>query len=114
MNGQFFPDGYLYLDNFLTNFFENTITIQFNHRWLAIFTFFWTLGVVGYSLSNKIPILHQIACYIITIIITLQIIIGILTLINHVPITLASIHQGNAILLYCSLLITTFLFSKRT
>ena len=114
MNGKFFPDGYFYFDSFFKNIFENIIAIQFNHRWLAIFTFFWTLFVVIYTLFKKVPVLHQFACYTIAIIMTLQIVLGILTLINNVPISLASLHQANAILLYCSLLITSFLFSKKT
>ena len=38
MNGQFLPDDYL-IENFLINFFENTVAINFNHRWLATLTF---------------------------------------------------------------------------
>ena len=97
----------------IKNTFENTIAIQFNHRWIAIFSFFWIITSVSYIYYNKINYVQKIACFTVFILVTIQVIIGILTLINNVPISLASIHQMNAILLYCSLLITYYLFSKK-
>tara|TARA_Y100000590_G_scaffold469309_1_gene656086 strand:- start:1943 stop:2971 length:1029 start_codon:yes stop_codon:yes gene_type:complete len=113
MNGKFIPDDYLLEDNFIKNTFENTIAIQFNHRWIAIFSFFWIITSVSYIYYNKINYVQKIACFTVFILVTIQVIIGILTLIHNVPISLASIHQMNAILLYCSLLITYYLFSKK-
>ena len=113
MNGQFFPDGYIIYENIFINFFENTIAIQFNHRWLAIFSFFWTITTMIYILSKKLNSQQRTMCFVIIFLITLQIIFGILTLIYNVPIYLASIHQANATLLYCSLLTNLYLFSNR-
>ena len=93
--------------------FENTIAIQFNHRWIAIFSFFWIVASVFYIYYNKITYVQKIACFTVFILATIQVIIGILTLIHNVPISLASMHQMNAVLLYCSLLITYYLFSKK-
>ena len=113
MGGQFFPDGYIIYENIFINFFENTIAIQFNHRWLAIFSFFWTVAIMIYILCKKLNSPQRIMCLVIIFLISLQIIFGILTLIYNVPIFLASIHQANATLLYCSLLTNLYLFSNR-
>ena len=113
MNGQFIPDGYLIYDNIFTNFFENTIAIQFNHRWIAVFSFFWIVATMIYLLFKKINLPQKILCSVIIFLITFQIIFGILTLVYNVPIYLASIHQANAILIYCSLLTSLYIFSNR-
>ena len=113
MNGQFIPDGYLIYDNIFTNFFENTIAIQFNHRWIAVFSFFWIVATMIYLLFKKINLPQKILCSVIIFLIAFQIIFGILTLVYNVPIYLASIHQANAILVYCSLLTSLYIFSNR-
>ena len=114
MGGKLIPDGYLLIeDSIIINFFENTIAIQFNHRWIAIFTFVWTVIVITFALLKQLDRIQKIACYIVIIFITSQILFGILTLINNVPIILASIHQANAVLLYCSLLFTLYMFPKK-
>ena len=39
MNGQLIPEGYFFKEYGWLNSFENSIAINFNHRWLASFTF---------------------------------------------------------------------------
>ena len=39
MNGEFIPEGYYFNEYGWVNSFENTVAINFNHRWLASFTF---------------------------------------------------------------------------
>ena len=107
------PEGYIIYNNIFTNSFENTIAIQFNHRWIAIFTFIWITITTLYILSKKINLVQKIVCFAIIFLITIQVIFGILTLINNVPIYLASIHQATATLLYCSLLTSLYLFSNK-
>jgi len=97
----------------LNNFFLNQTTVQFDHRILAILLFFVTLtfwiSSFKYKLSNKSKILfHSILIIIIT-----QITFGILTLLNFVPkslltITLATIHQGIALILFTISIIINF------
>ena len=113
MDGKFVPEGYLIYENFFINFFENTIAIQFNHRWLAIFSFIWTISIIFYIINKEITFSQKITCLIIFVLISLQIILGIFTLIYNVPLILASIHQANATLLLCSLLTSLYFFSNR-
>ena len=114
MDGKFFPEGYFIEKNIFLNFFENTIAIQFNHRWVAMFTFFWVILVITYISYTNLNKIQKICCFVVASTITFQIIIGILTLINNVPIIFASIHQANATLLYSSLITTLYFFSIRS
>jgi cytochrome c oxidase assembly protein subunit 15 len=79
------------------NLFENTLTVQFNHRmaayaifilaWLHAFDALATLrrgAVVGHALG-------------LALVVTLQVALGILTLLHLVPIGLALTHQAVAI-----------------
>ena len=45
MNGKIIPDDYVIDDLGIYNIFENTVAINFNHRWLSIFVFFYILFV---------------------------------------------------------------------
>ena len=45
MNGKIIPDDYIIDDLGIYNIFENTVAINFNHRWLSIFVFFYILFV---------------------------------------------------------------------
>ncbi|PPR46674.1 MAG: Heme A synthase [Alphaproteobacteria bacterium MarineAlpha5_Bin9] len=102
MNGQIIPEGY-FIDFFgWRNVFENTIAINFNHRWLAIFTFFFTSLHIIYLINKKIY--NNFSLYLVLFILSLQILLGVLTLIYIVPISYASMHQTNAIILLSSML----------
>ena len=104
MNERFIPEEYYLSEYKWLNFFENTIAINFNHRWLASFTSLFIFSITSYLLisskfkSNKFPLL------LVLIFISLQFFLGILTLIYYVPLTLASMHQVNSTLLLSSML----------
>ena len=104
MNGEFMPQDYYLKEYGWVNPFENTVAINFNHRWLASFTSLFIFSITSYLLisskfkSNKFPLL------LVLIFICLQFFLGILTLIYYVPLTLASMHQVNSTLLLSSML----------
>ena len=41
MNGKIIPDDYLIEDLGIYNIFENTVAINFNHRWLYLYLFLY-------------------------------------------------------------------------
>ena len=45
MNGKIIPDDYFLEDLGMYNIFENTVAINFNHRWFSIFVFFYIIFV---------------------------------------------------------------------
>ena len=102
MNEQFLPDGYYFNEYGWKNIFENTIAINFNHRWLAMFTFLFISSLIiilirkdNYNKSSLLLVL---------IVLLIQILLGILTLIYGVPIKFAILHQTNATLLLASMI----------
>jgi len=97
MGNALIPDMLLAMQPSWRNFFENTITIQFVHRWLAIVV---AVSVIWFSLvvarSNVSKIVQRLAIFSIFAII-LQVLLGILTLLNAVPAALGVAHQGCAL-----------------
>jgi cytochrome c oxidase assembly protein subunit 15 len=101
MMGEYWlPPGMFALDPAWRNFFDNMATVQFDHRVLAITTFvliviYWT-RIRRADLSDRMrksvnALLHTA---------TLQVILGISTLLLVVPIALAAAHQAVAMLLF--------------
>jgi cytochrome c oxidase assembly protein subunit 15 len=80
------------------NLFENTLTVQFDHRMLAyaIFALAWLHAIdVVAALRRGTVVGHALA---LAMLVTLQAALGILTLVHVVPIGLALAHQAVAIL----------------
>ena len=104
MNGNIIPNDYFFYELGLLNSFENTVAINFNHRWLGSFTFIFIFAFSLYLLiSTKIK-KNILPIFLILITIGLQFFLGILTLINNVPLTFASLHQTNSVLLLAAIL----------
>ena len=81
------------------NVFENTITVQFNHRVLALSTaalvvLFWTA-----ARCYKIPPSAELAIHCLLLTVIVQVGLGITTLLLVVPLKYAAAHQGGAVLL---------------
>ena len=105
MNGKLIPEGYYFKEELgWLNSFENTVAINFNHRWLATFTFILVFSINLYLLNSRKFKGNNFSLVLVLIIISLQFFLGILTLINNVPIIFASLHQTNSILLLASML----------
>ena len=105
MSGQLIPSDYFLEDMGIKNLFENTVAINFNHRWLATFTFLLIILFIIYSYySNKFK-MYKFEILSIFIFSILQFLLGILTLLTNVQIILASLHQINSVLLLASILL---------
>ena len=102
MNEQIIPDGYYLNEYGWKNIFENTIAINFNHRWLAMFTFIFISSVILILINNNNY--NKFSLLLVLIVLFIQILLGILTLIHAVPLNLAILHQTNATLLLASML----------
>ncbi len=113
MNGKIIPDDYLIEDLGLYNFFENTVAINFNHRWLSILVFFYIIFVCFKFIKFNNENISNKFVYLIIFFLTLQVLLGIVTLISNVYLPLASMHQTNSILLLSTLLISYHKFKFR-
>jgi cytochrome c oxidase assembly protein subunit 15 len=107
MNGQLIPDGLLTLTPVWRNFFENIVTVQFDHRILAALLF---LIIPAFWLKTRKlelePMAHT-SIHLLLAALALQIILGISTLLLVVPVSLAAAHQAGAVIL-----LTASLFSS--
>jgi len=103
MEGKLVPDGLFGLSPLWRNFFENIITVQFDHRVLATLVFlaigtFW-FRTRRFAASNELPSLARTGSHLLLATMLLQVTLGISTLLLVVPIALAAAHQAGAILL---------------
>ena len=112
MNGKLFPDDYFLIDSIARNFFENTVAINFNHRWIATLCFLAIILLTTYlkfikNIKNK-----NFEFFLVIFFVLIQFILGILTLLSNVKIYLASMHQINSILLLGSLIYVYYSIKK--
>jgi cytochrome c oxidase assembly protein subunit 15 len=93
------PPGLMAMQPAWRNLFENVVTVQFDHRWLALTTF--ALIVVFWSRARKagLPGRARVAVNALLHTATLQVVLGISTLLLAVPVLLGAAHQATAMLL---------------
>ncbi len=114
MNGQFVPDGLFIMQPWHLNLFENTTSIQFNHR---IFAYLTSIIIITFWLFSHKFTLTSSTKYAIAwlpIIIVIQLTLGISTLLAHVPVLLASMHQIFALVLFTLVIFITHAVSCRS
>ena len=99
MAGEWVPPGYWVMEPGWRNFFENIPTVQFNHRVLGIASFFGLMVFVGVAWRRCASSYYRWLLGAVAFTVTVQICLGIATLLLHVPISLAALHQANALLL---------------
>lgn len=107
MNGQWIAEEIIFaLSNYgWISIFENGATIQFIHRWLAVIVLILSAALWLLSRKREIPLLVRQSVSVVIIIVILQFLLGILTLIYTVPISLAVAHQAGAFFLFTAVLL---------
>ncbi len=98
MNGDWVPQGIWALQPVWRNMFENLATVQFTHRVVALalallVPILW-LSVLFASVSSQV----RLVTHGLLVMLMVQITLGITTLINTVPVSVAAMHQGGALL----------------
>ncbi|WP_208434131.1 COX15/CtaA family protein [Bartonella taylorii] len=101
MDGQIIPDGLLQHNPVWLNLFENSLTVQFVHRFFAYFLFVAAVIHALYVQKNVPHSTHSHRAFIICIMIIIQALLGILTLLHEVPISFGLIHQTVALAILC-------------
>jgi len=104
MGGSFVPPNVLGFEPVWKNFLENPVTVQFVHRWLAMTTFVMT--IVLFFRVRRVPgdVGQKRAAHMLLGMAGVQVLLGIGTLVMHVPVWLGTLHQGGAVLLLTTLL----------
>jgi heme a synthase len=88
MDGKWIPDGLSAKQPVWRNFFENALTVQFNHRLLAYAIFLISVWHAAHTFSLSATLLAYA--------VFTQACLGILTLLMHVPLGFALAHQATA------------------
>jgi len=104
MYGHFLPPDLFALSPWFANFFNNPTTAQFDHRMIA-----WLLAVLVPAFWFKsrhvaIGTRARLATHLLLFMCALQISLGITTLLLVVPVPVAAMHQGMAMLLFATTL----------
>ena len=112
MGGNLIPEGIGALSPWYLNPLENMVTVQFDHRWLAMGT--GILLIVWYIRGRSRfddPVL-QSSFKLVGMMVIVQLLLGIATLLMQVPVLLGALHQGGALLLFSVLLFNIHALSR--
>lgn len=104
MAGHVVPPGYGQLTPFWRNLFENHAAVQFDHRVLALTTFFAVVATWATLRRSSPPRLARRLDFALAAAM-LQLALGISTLLLHVPVALGVAHQGGAALLLVTVIL---------
>jgi cytochrome c oxidase assembly protein subunit 15 len=107
MGGQVVPPGYGTLTPWWSNAFENPAAAQFHHRLLAISVTLFVLTLAWRARSAPLPQRVQQAVFAFGAVITVQLLLGITTLLLAVPVPLGVLHQFTGVLALTAALVAT-------
>ena len=107
MDGKLIPDGLFELSPLWRNFFENIVTVQFDHRLMAtvIVIMISMLWFKARPLVTDPP--ARVGLMLLFVAMILQVTLGISTLLLVVPVSLAAAHQAGAVILLTASLFVT-------
>jgi heme a synthase len=96
MDGQLIPAGYLDLSPFWRNWTANIAAVQFNHRLLASLTLLAAIGAA--VAARRLPDgFARRAVWTMAAAIVAQYVLGVVTLLHVVPVSLGTLHQALAV-----------------
>jgi len=105
MNGYVVPPDYATASSWYLDPFESLAAAQFDHRALAELTWLSVIGMWLMSLRRDLASEMRAALNAMAIVATLQLGLGIATLLLVVPVSLAAAHQAGALLLVTAILV---------
>lgn len=107
MDGSFLPPDLYQLTPFYLNLFEDVISVQFNHRLLAQ-TLFVLVIILWFKARNvTLRPSGRLALNLLVAFVVFQVVLGISTLLLVIPISLASVHQAGAVIVFMTALWAT-------
>lgn len=108
MDGQLVPDGIFRLTPWPINFFQNTATVQFTHRTLAVSFVLFALATWIAALRRGADDASRRAFGLLALAAVVQATLGISTLLMDVPVPLAALHQTGALVVFTAALWSLF------
>lgn len=98
MDGAVVPSNLFTMSPVAANFFENAKTVQFTHRFFGYVLWLAVLIHMIASLARARDTTHARRTVVLFALVTVQAAIGIVTLLEQVPVSWALIHQGTALI----------------
>lgn len=113
MDGALVPDGLFIMAPWYLNLFENALTVQFDHRLGAYAIVIWAVchTVLVIKRAGEGPL--AVSAGLLALMVLAQVGLGIWTLLAQVPLDLALVHQGAAVLLFGFALWHAFQLSRQ-
>jgi len=105
MGGQVVPPGYAALHPWYRNAFENVASVQFHHRLLGLTVAVLSLALWRLGRRQPLPAGGRRVLALLPALALLQVSLGITTLLLHVPVLVASLHQLGAVLVLTTALL---------
>tara|TARA_Y100001934_G_C12386415_1_gene796283 strand:- start:6778 stop:7839 length:1062 start_codon:yes stop_codon:yes gene_type:complete len=102
MDEHIVPPDIFVIDSVWRNFFENAVLVQLDHRLAAALTVLLGIAISVIGQGRGIPLSARRVLLILGLLVLTQFLMGIFTLLLSVPIPLAALHQGFAVLIICS------------
>jgi len=99
MDGHWIPQTLFIQEPLWRNFFENIATVQFDHRVLATVVFLGVFSIWMNSFRHLLTRPARTGLHLLMAAALIQVSLGISTLLLHVPVPLAAMHQAGALLL---------------
>ncbi len=100
MGERWIPLGMFVFEPAWRNFTENLVTVQFNHRVLAIATLLLVIAYWFFNRRSELPARAKPAVHGLLLVAGIQVVLGVLTLVLIVPVALAVTHQAVAMVLF--------------
>jgi cytochrome c oxidase assembly protein subunit 15 len=107
MGGQIVPPGYSQLGAWWVNAFENPAAAQFHHRVLAIVSTIVALVLVWRVLRAPVSALVRRGVLSLGAVVSVQLLLGVITLLLAVPVALGALHQFTGVLALTAALVVT-------
>ena len=99
MDGKVIPSGLMVMEPAWRNFFENALTVQFQHRMAAYLITAVVIWQAARAMSEKSQPEIRVTGIVMILAVLAQVGLGIWTVLAQVPISLGLLHQGGALVL---------------
>ncbi len=113
MEGSFIPEGIGELQPWWLNLFENTLTVQFDHRIGAYVVVALTVALVMQTARYLPDAVAMRAAWWVMAAVVAQFVLGVATLLAVVPVPLGALHQAGAVIVLALVLRFLYLLQGR-
>ncbi len=113
MGDSFFPPGLYAMTPAWLSIFEDLTTIQFNHRMFAYLLVLLLGSFAFLAWRGAADARDRTGAVLVVVMLTVQVLLGISTLLLHVPVAVATLHQGGAVLLLSAVLFLAYTQQRR-